>query len=291
MVEVAGRLRGVQYVRKTWPVSPQKSEPSTFASGFPSTADEPTAGAATSSATQRLIGWRAPHWIWRFSPSPLWRRWNRPRELTSMRGCTPSSPRRCFYAGVSDARGSQLIDFTSQHGLAVLNDPLSPPTYETAYVSSWIDVTLATPALLSGGYSWEVSWDDSLSEHRYIQVSIGSDTRSRVRRLTRVGLHDLNASLVRDPWFRVVQGAVLRSPTALDLVLSKFHQIYGRAYKRNLRPDKSSYRSKPWWTPQLAAERKGVLAMRRRFQRCHDELLRQQFRSEYSAALALSVHM
>ncbi|KAH7933571.1 hypothetical protein HPB49_014026 [Dermacentor silvarum] len=179
-------------------------------------------------------------------------------------------------------------DDPSKHGLAVLNDPLSPPTYETAYVSSWIDVTLATPAfLLSGGYSLEVSEDDSLSEHRYIQVSIGSDTRSRVKRLTRVGLHDLNASLVRDPWFRVVQGAVLRSPTALDLVLSKFHQIYGRAYKRNLRPDKSSDRSKPWWTPQLAAERKRVLAMRRRFQRCRDELLRQQFRSEYTAALAL----
>lgn len=188
---------------------------------------------------------------------------------------------------VSDARGSQLIDFTSQHGLAVLNDPLSPPTYETAYVSSWIDVTLATPALLSDGYSWEVSEDDSLSEHRYIQVSIGSDTRSRDKRLTPVGLHDLNASLVRDPWFRLVQGAVLRSPTALDLVLSKFHQIYGRAYKRNLRPDKSSDRSKPWWTPQLAAERKRVLAMRRRFQRCRDELLRQQFRSGYRAALAL----
>lgn len=49
-------------------------------------------------------------------------------------------------------------------------EPLSPPTYETAYVVSWSDVTLATPSVLAAGYAWQVRDDMTFSEHKNIVV-------------------------------------------------------------------------------------------------------------------------
>ncbi|KAH7963911.1 hypothetical protein HPB52_023784 [Rhipicephalus sanguineus] len=53
-----------------------------------------------------------------------------------------------------DDRGARVVEFAAAAGLVFLNDPASEPTYETAYAASWIDVTLATPAL-AAGYTWQ----------------------------------------------------------------------------------------------------------------------------------------
>ncbi|KAH7963863.1 hypothetical protein HPB52_023736 [Rhipicephalus sanguineus] len=56
--------------------------------------------------------------------------------------------------------------------------------------------------------------------------------------------------------------------------------------RQHLRPVSRSRWGNPWWTPQLAAERRRVNAARRRFQRCKDDALRAVFRAHYSAILA-----
>ncbi|KAH7970988.1 hypothetical protein HPB49_017597 [Dermacentor silvarum] len=73
----------------------------------------------------------------------------------------------------------------------------------------------------------------------------------------------------------------------LDLVLEQFYSIYDALHKRNLRVVKPHATSgNTWWTPQLAAERSRVRAMRRRLQRTRDRDLRYVFRLQYARAFA-----
>lgn len=70
---------------------------------------------------------------------------------------------------ITDKRGEQVMDLVGREGLEVLNDPFSPPTFETCNGRSWIDVTLARNAEVSG---WEVISEESLSDHRLISYRV-----------------------------------------------------------------------------------------------------------------------
>ncbi|KAH7963800.1 hypothetical protein HPB52_022910 [Rhipicephalus sanguineus] len=94
------------------------------------------------------------------------------------------------------------------------------------------------------------------------------------------------AAVGRDPWFTRITRAEVRSAQALDFVLTQFYQVMDAHHRKHLRPASHSRWGNPWWTPQLALERKRVNAARRRFQRCKDDALRAIFRSQYSGLLA-----
>ncbi|KAH7963851.1 hypothetical protein HPB52_023724 [Rhipicephalus sanguineus] len=186
----------------------------------------------------------------------------------------------------TDARGSRLIAFAASHGLVVINDPDSIPTYENRYSMSWIDVTLASPSLLVRGHSWCVREDVTHSEHRYVVVTIGEPALTQRKRLTSYARAQMLQAVGRDPWFDRITRAEVRSAQALDLVLAQFYRVIDAHHRRHLRPVSRSRWGNPWWTPQLALERKRVNAARRRFQRCKDDALRAILRSRYSELLA-----
>ncbi|KAH6936114.1 hypothetical protein HPB50_013429 [Hyalomma asiaticum] len=169
-------------------------------------------------------------------------------------------------------------DFNAKHS--------SLPTYETKYSMSWIDITLAAPSVIAGGYSWRVRDDVTHSEHRYIEVTVGDSPTEKRRRLTRFAREELVLSLGGDPWFAQVTGTELRSAEALDVVVDKFYVVYSRHLENSVRPLRGVARRNPWWSPQLAQERRRVNAMRRRFQRSRDIDLRAIHGARYSAALA-----
>ncbi|KAH7963872.1 hypothetical protein HPB52_023745 [Rhipicephalus sanguineus] len=165
----------------------------------------------------------------------------------------------------TDERGLQLAQFVLSSDLVPLNDATSLPTFETPYSASWIDVTFATPSVMSAGYEWFVGEDTTFSEHRLVEL--------------------LDA-LRRETWFSRVSGASLASSDALDLVLSGFYALYTRLYTRHLRPARARPTRKPWFTPALAIERVAVAAKRRRLQRTRDPQMRVVFRGQYTSAPA-----
>ncbi|KAH7963912.1 hypothetical protein HPB52_023785 [Rhipicephalus sanguineus] len=189
-------------------------------------------------------------------------------------------------AQLSDPRGSRLVEFMSTHGLLLLNDAASIPTYETRYSMSWIDVTLATPSAIVAGYTWRVLEEVTFSEHRYIEVVVGDQLVRRHKRLTRYSREQLLTSLSSEPWFAQVTQAQLQSAESLDRVVTQFYRLLERYLHKYLRPVKGTRRGNPWWTPQLAQERRRVNALRRRYQRCKNDALRDLFRVQYSVALA-----
>ncbi|KAH7933085.1 hypothetical protein HPB49_007947 [Dermacentor silvarum] len=89
--------------------------------------------------------------------------------------------------------------------------------------------------------------------------------------------------LNRSVWFDRVVGCRFSSSMALELVFAQFYRIYDDLHTRNLRAVKPHATSgNAWWTPQLAAERSRVRAMRRRLQRTRDHDLRAVFRAQYA---------
>ncbi|KAH7979548.1 hypothetical protein HPB49_009824 [Dermacentor silvarum] len=188
---------------------------------------------------------------------------------------------------ITDARGAAILQLACQCDLHVLNDLTSDPTFETAYAESWIDVTLASSAMISRGHDWAVLEDLTLPDHRLIAFSFPFARPLPRKKLTFQGKADLLCQLAGEPWFDVVTRADLRSGAALDAVLEKFYLIYSRAHARHLRNTKTGpHRANTWWTPELGSERGRVLAIRRKYQRARDPDMRAPLRDVFAAARA-----
>ncbi|GBO15244.1 hypothetical protein AVEN_202767-1 [Araneus ventricosus] len=70
--------------------------------------------------------------------------------------------------------GGPLIDLILKYNLLVLNDPSSPPNFESRMGSSWIDVTLASLSLHDRIVDWKVVLA-CVSDHNYIYFKITND--------------------------------------------------------------------------------------------------------------------
>ncbi|KAH7933518.1 hypothetical protein HPB49_013278 [Dermacentor silvarum] len=126
-----------------------------------------------------------------------------------------------------------------------------------------------------------------LSDHRYIEFSFSGMPGVRKKRLTNFARAQILDSLNRSVWFDRVVGCRFSSCLAVELVLAKFFRIYDALHTRNLRAVKPHATSgNAWWTPQLAAERSRVRAVRRRLQRARDPDLRAVFRAQYARTFA-----
>ncbi|KAH6924248.1 hypothetical protein HPB50_014188 [Hyalomma asiaticum] len=193
---------------------------------------------------------------------------------------------RAWGPRAGDDRGARVMELAAATGLTVLNDPLSPPTYENTYAASWIDVTLATPAVMAAGYVWEVHDDVTFSEHKYVTVRVGNREAVPRKRLTRYAQAELLMALSRERWFDRVVGSRLGTPEALESVVDAFYRMLNNYLDRYRRPVRPGRMGNSWWSPELAQERKKVNAMRRRYQRARDESMRLIWRQEYSAAMA-----
>ncbi|KAH6920897.1 hypothetical protein HPB50_028114 [Hyalomma asiaticum] len=171
---------------------------------------------------------------------------------------------RAWGPRAGDDRGARVMELAAAAGLTVLNDPLSPPTYENTYAASWIDVTLATPAVMAAGYVWEVHDDVTFSEHKYVTVRVGSREAVPRKRLTRYPQAELLMALSRERWFDRVVGSRLGTPEALESVVDAFYRTLNNYLDRYRRPVRPGRAGNSWWSPELAQERKKVNAMRRR---------------------------
>ncbi|KAH7986374.1 hypothetical protein HPB49_025988 [Dermacentor silvarum] len=187
-----------------------------------------------------------------------------------------------------DPRGVQLVQFACANDLCILNSPDSPPTFETPYAHSWIDVTLASVPLTRNGYMWSVSDADTLSDHRYLVFSFSGTTCAPTKRLTNFARCQILESLRRSVWFAHIAHCEFSSGLVLDMIVNKFYNLYDALHRANLRTVKArGPRANAWWTPELAVERSRVRALRRRMQGTRDPDLRGVFRQQYARASAI----
>ncbi|GBL97219.1 Retrovirus-related Pol polyprotein from type-1 retrotransposable element R1 [Araneus ventricosus] len=182
-----------------------------------------------------------------------------------------------------DASGP-FVEFVLAHRLAVWNDPLSGPTFETDRAQGWIDVTLSSPVLHRRKGHWEVHSTLLSDHHPLLFILAGSVLAPSTlyaplnrRQLSQVAMqvsafYD-NASL---------ELADITTKTQLEAwvqkLLTLLHQINsfsGHSVQPRLRV--------PWWN---TTQRKKTRALRARFQRCKHQAERLLRRTIYKREVA-----
>lgn len=167
---------------------------------------------------------------------------------------------------VTDGRGRQLEDFILQHDLQVLNTPTELSTYCSVHGESWIDVTLATRSASNLVSGWDVKeW--ATSDHRAIHFVYGATGVELTRPVRRMARYNCRKA----DWERFDETLALALPDTLgedceamvgaltDAVLFASDASIPLRGVRRL--------SVPWWTPELASQRRSVRAFRRALQK------------------------
>ena len=166
---------------------------------------------------------------------------------------------------LNNRRGDELEEFIMEQNLLVLNEG-STPTFEAGVGKSCIDVTLANVKAFDRVNKWRVDKELSMSDHRYIQFTYGTESSpsKMFRNVKRANwlLFQRNLWNVQDP------NNELTSPEDLDSEASAVSLAITEAFyeacpaKRGLKR-----RIVPWWNPKLEDLRKKVRFCYRSFKR------------------------
>lgn len=71
-----------------------------------------------------------------------------------------------------DTKGPKLVDLISAYGMVVINNIGQGPTYRTARGASYIDVTLASPAMSQFLGEWKVRNNWTTSDHNSVDIRL-----------------------------------------------------------------------------------------------------------------------
>lgn len=189
-----------------------------------------------------------------------------------------------------DQRGEQLTEFILAHDLFIINDPDSPPTFNTTNGRSWIDLTLCTHNLIRYINSWEVMDELSGSDHNYIKLELFEEFGEEEYVVTKKGQLLINEAISKDDWFHQTEREPITSLISLKNTIATFYQKINTLRKKHCIKIKKSTlkRTNIWWTEELNIQRKRVRAMRRRYQNAknaHTELkecYKQQYHTEFT---------
>lgn len=210
---------------------------------------------------------------------------------------------------LTNTRGRSLEEFIMSQHLHILNEESDYTTFRSSRGSSNIDLTIANNQLLRAVVEWEISDQDSCSDHSIIRYAIGhckgyrSEYHFRdVRYLVqKCNIGKFKANLLRLAENKICETNTKREPADLDNTLCKrvlaendietsideFYEVLTLACSESFRTHRGSKRttadkSVPWWTDELTIMRKRLNALRRRYQRTKtDENLRQQRKAKY----------
>ncbi|GBN42415.1 Putative protein in type-1 retrotransposable element R1DM [Araneus ventricosus] len=183
----------------------------------------------------------------------------------------------------SNEEGVPFVDFIIKHRLNVWNDPNSDLTYETTRAKSWIDITVASEALDFATHTWQVT-TRTLSDHNYLEYNLGKmDVAERVPRfslnkfrLRKVAqkIADINSTLLDQLERSVSPEDLDRFVLALTATIQEVCATYLKLTK--LRP-----KTVPWWNAEFEMLRNKTSALKRRFNRTLDPVVKADKRAIY----------
>ncbi|KAH9384765.1 hypothetical protein HPB48_026778 [Haemaphysalis longicornis] len=127
-----------------------------------------------------------------------------------------------------------------------MNDPCSPPTFDTDYAQAWIDLTVVSRSLSAFAVEWKVADTTTLCDHEYIMFRVRSRDLPQRRWLTCAGQVRVPASLGRERWFDQVSNCAIQYPNTLDLVLDHFYDVFNQLRAANVHNVRFSSNSKIW---------------------------------------------
>lgn len=192
----------------------------------------------------------------------------------------------------TDERGAQFEDLIRAFGLQVLNDAAQPPTYWTARGSSYIDVTLASPAISQFVGEWKVRRDWTTSDHNSVDVRLrvpretGNDRATVSNRYdTRRADWEQFAESLRDFSESQLEGLNLESVGDVEIMAEKLTVVLQEACNASMPKKRRFRKSNPWWTRELTIIKKSVYRLRRKVAEGQDEPNHLEIVREYRVSL------
>ncbi|GBL89941.1 Retrovirus-related Pol polyprotein from type-1 retrotransposable element R1 [Araneus ventricosus] len=168
----------------------------------------------------------------------------------------------------ADASGP-FVEFVLAQRLAVWNDPLSGPTFETDRAQGWIDVTLSSRSLYRRKGQWEVH-NALLSDHHPLlfvldgSVSVPSPSYFP---LNRRQLREVAMAVSTFYDTASLELADMTSKHRLEVWVNKRLDFLGQVSSFSA-PSVQPRLRVPWWDSALNTQRKKTRALRARFQLC-----------------------
>ena len=208
-----------------------------------------------------------------------------------------------------NARGRTLDEYLMSKQLYILNEESHNTTFRNRRGVSNIDLTIITNQLLRTVEQWEISDQESSSDHNIIKYVIGQGDSKResvdfqdVRYLfkkenyatfqenliqlaetTLCGLHKAETTDDLD----IMLCARIAEEADVEKSIEEFHVILKTACNKTYRKHRTSkktttHKSVPWWTEELTILRKRTNALRRRHQRTrNNDELRERRKLQY----------
>jgi hypothetical protein len=213
-----------------------------------------------------------------------------------------------WHDSTTNARGRTLDEYLMSKQLYILNEESLNSTFRNRRGVSNIGLKIITNQLLRTVAQWEISDQESSSDHNIIKYVIGQGDSNResvefqnVRYLFRKENYAIfQENLIQLAKTKLCGSHIAETTEELDTMLcarvdeevdiekstEEFHDILKTAcdkiYRKHRTSKKTTHKSVPWWTEELTLLRKRTNALRRRHQRTrNNEELRERRKVHY----------
>ena len=210
-----------------------------------------------------------------------------------------------WHDSTTNNRGRLLDEYLMSKQLYILNEESFNTTFHNQRGASNIDLTIITKQLLRTVTQWQISDQESSSDHNIIKYFIGQwdfneeradiqDLRYLVKKENYMEFKEHLTQLVKTE-LREFQNAETNED--LDTMLctrifedeniekyaEEFHEILKTACNKTFRKHRNlktttTHKSVPWWTEELTILRKRTNALRRRYQRTRNNAALREIR-------------
>jgi ribonuclease HI len=225
-------------------------------------------------------------------------------------GADTNSRSKTWHDVSTNTRGKKLEDFLASSDLLIINEKSEKKTFHNSIGSSNIDLTMVSSNLLADICGWEISTEDSLSDHNYLKYKIRKSSNNSgnqnkyhsikyIIRDEKKQLFDLNLiqELQKKTDMANNEGGTEEIDNALstaiatstnleqyiDLIEETIKTACRKSFPHSSTNKKNNnHKSVPWWKVELTVMRKRVNANRRLYQRTkNDETLRERRKEVY----------
>jgi hypothetical protein len=208
---------------------------------------------------------------------------------------------------ITNKRGKILEEYMVSKDLYIMNENRQRTTFHNTRGQSNIDLTIVNTSLLKDIGGWDISDEDSCSDHSIIQFSIRQSNKPG-RQHTYQGiryiideqnlsrfdsnLKDLPATKFQksktknfsdlDKELATLVATTIRVEDAVDTLQEAITASCDKSFQKFGPLQKgANQKSVPWWTQELTIRRRRLNAIRRRYQRTQDIKLRMSRKKTY----------
>jgi hypothetical protein len=231
------------------------------------------------------------------------------KEASVLIAMDSNSRSTSWHDTLTNRRGRMLEEYLMSKQLHIMNEDGNLTTFQNSRGTSNIDITVINNQLLSTIVEWEISDQESCSDHGLIRYVIGHSlaqmsvlkARDMMYKVTNYDIAKFQRNLTRLAEQKFCEKNKEGGIEALDKTLctcvmeesnieksvEEFHEVMesacGGTFRRKRATKKAlTHKTVPWWIQELTIIRKSLNAQRHRYQRTRDsKKLWEQRRSLY----------